>query len=174
VTITNFAVEKVQLPGQKGHKQRALVLFVQFSGALDGRAAENLTGYTVFSGKTKKVHKVPEVLYNKFVPLTEATYNSSADTVILVPRGKHKLPKLEQLQLNVSVLTDPMGRSINNGKNFAATLTHTGFVLSTAGNAPATAAPAATAIDALFERGVFPSVRAIDEALSAPGSRVLQ
>ena len=71
------------------------------------RAAENLTAYTVFSGKTKKVHKVSEAIYNKLVPLTEAIYNASANTVILLPRGNHALPKLEQLQVNVSVLTDP-------------------------------------------------------------------
>ena len=34
------------------------MLFVQFSGALDATAAQNLAAYTVFSGKTKKVHKV--------------------------------------------------------------------------------------------------------------------
>ena len=108
------------------------MLFVQFSGALATTAAQNLAAYTVFSGKIKKVHKVSEVLYNKLVPLTQAIYNPSADTVILVPRGKHALPKLEQLQVNVSVLTDPMGRPINNGKNFNATVTNTGLVISTA------------------------------------------
>ena len=87
------------------------MLFVQFSGALSTTAAQNLAAYTVFSGKTKKVHKVSQILYNKLVPLTEAVYDASADTVILVPRGKHALPKLEQLQVNVSVLTDPVGRA---------------------------------------------------------------
>ena len=103
------------------------MLFVQFSGALDSKAAQNLAAYTVFSGKIKKVHKVSQVLYNKLVPLTKAIYNASADSVILVPRGKHTLPKLEQLQVNVSVLTDPMGRPINNGKNFNATVTGDSF-----------------------------------------------
>ena len=137
VTVTAFQVEKVVLPNAMHKKQKALVLFVQFSGALSTTAAENLAGYTVFSGKTKKVHKVSEVLYNKLVPLTESVYNAAADTVILVPRGKHALPKLEQLQVNVSVLTDPMGRPINNGKNFNATVTNSGFIVSTRG-APAT------------------------------------
>jgi len=173
VTITSFAVEKVHI-GKIAHRQRALVLFVQFSGALATTAAQNLAAYTAFAGKIKKVHKVSEVIYNRLVPLTQAIYNSGADSVILLPRGKHKLPKLEQLQLNVSVLTDPMGRRINNGKNFTATLTHSGFILSTTGAAPASDAPAASAIDALSELGLFPSVRDVNEQTWAPASRVLQ
>jgi hypothetical protein len=51
--------------------------------------------------------------------------------VAILPRGKAKLPKLEKLQINVSILTDPMGRPINNGKNFTATVTNTGLVIST-------------------------------------------
>ena len=46
----------------------------------------------------------------------------------LVPRGRRTLPKLEQLHVNVSVLTDPMGRPINSGKNF--TVTNAGPVIS--------------------------------------------
>ena len=72
--------------------------------------------------------------------------------MVLLPRGKHTLPKLEQLQVNVSVLTDPMGRPINNGKNFNATVTNTGLVISRRGARQA-AAPTAAAVDALFEQG---------------------
>ena len=64
------------------------------------------------------------------MPLTEAVYNASANTVVLVPRGKHRLPRLEQLQVNVSVLTDPMDRPINNGKPLTATVTNTGLIVS--------------------------------------------
>ena len=144
MTITSFAVEKVHI-GRKAHRQRALVLFVQFSGALSTTAAQNLAAYTAFSGKIKKVHKVSQVIFNKFVPLVQAIYDSGVNSVILLPRGKHKLPKLEQLQVNVSVLTDPMGRPINNGKNFAATITNTGLVISERVHA--------AAIDALYEQG---------------------
>jgi len=155
VTVTNLAVQKVKI-ATKHKAQKALVLFVQFSGALSTAAAQNLAAYTALSGKIKKVHKVSEVIYNKVVPLTQAIYNSSADTVILLPRGKSKLPKLEQLQLNVSVLTDPMGRPINNGKNFNATITNSGFIVSERRTAAAIAPPTPTpaAIDALFERGL--------------------
>ena len=121
VTITSLKVEKVKI-GTKRHAPKAWVLFVQFSGALGTTAAENVAAYTDFSGKIRKVHKVSRIIYNKFVPLTQAIYNSSGDSVILVPKGKQKLSKFEQLQVNVSLLTDPLGRPINNGKNFSATV----------------------------------------------------
>ncbi|MGC1722234.1 MAG: Ig-like domain-containing protein, partial [Isosphaeraceae bacterium] len=121
VTITSLKVEKVKI-GTKRHAPKAWVLFVQFSGALGTTAAENVAAYTDFSGKIKKVHKVSQIIYNKFVPLTQAIYNSSGDSVILVPKGKQKLSRFEQLQVNVSLLTDPLGRPINNGKNFSATV----------------------------------------------------
>jgi hypothetical protein len=57
--------------------------------------------------------------------------------VALLPRGKHTLPKLEQLQVNVSILTDPMGRPINNGKNFMATVTSAGLTISAHGTTAA-------------------------------------
>jgi hypothetical protein len=70
------------------------------------------------------------------------------------------LPRLEQLHVNVSILTDPMGRSINNGKNFTATVTSAGLVVSASSvKAAAIETPPAGAIDALFERGVGPLVR---------------
>ena len=90
------------------------------------------------------------------MPLTEAIYFPSArQRRSSLPRGKHKLPKLEQLQVNVSLLTDPLGRPINNGKNFKATVTNTGLVISTDASvrAAATASPTAAAVDALFEQG---------------------
>ena len=121
VTITSLKVEKVKI-GTELHAPKAWVFFVQFSGALGSTAAENVAAYTDFSGKISKVHKVSRIIYNKFVPLTQAIYNSAGDSLILVPKGKQKLPKFEQLQVNGSLLTDPLGRPINNGKNFSATV----------------------------------------------------
>jgi hypothetical protein len=51
----------------------------------------------------------------------------------------------------VPILTDPTGRLINNGKNFTATVTNTGFIVSAdrlAGSEP----PKAAAVDALYEQ----------------------
>jgi hypothetical protein len=154
VTITSFGVEKVKV-GHGKHTKRALALGVGFSGALSATAAQNLVAYTVFSGKVKKVHKVSQVLYNGLVPLSQAIYFPASDTLALLPkRGVHKLPKLEQLHVNVSILTDPMGRPINNGKNFTATVTSTGLVVSADRiTAAAAATPSAAIVDALFEQG---------------------
>jgi uncharacterized repeat protein (TIGR01451 family) len=129
VTITSFVVEKVKV-GTGRHATRALALGVGFSGPLSATAAQNLAAYTVFSGKVKKVHKMSQVLYNSSVPLNQAIYSSASDTLALLPRGKHALPKLEQLHVNVSILTDPSGRPINYGKNFTATVTNAGLIIS--------------------------------------------
>jgi hypothetical protein len=142
-------VEKVKV-GTGPHAKTALALSVGFSGPLAATAAQDLAAYTAFSGKVKKVHKVSQVLYNSPVPLSQAIYFSTSDTVALFPRGKHTLPKLEQLQVNVSIVTDPMGRPINDGKNFKATVTNTGLIVS-ADRTTAAVAPSAAAIDALFD-----------------------
>lgn len=154
MTVTSFQVQKVKV-GTGRHAKRAVALAVGFSGALDSTAAQNLAAYTVFSGKVKKVHKVSQVTYNSFVPLSQAIYFSASDIVALLPRGKHKLPKLEQLQVNVSILTDPMARPINNGKNFKATVTNAGLVMSAAG-VSASGRLGAAAVDALFEQSMIP------------------
>jgi hypothetical protein len=152
-------VEKVKI-GTGRRAKKALALGVGFSGPLSSTAAQNLGAYTVFSGKVKKVHKVSQVTYTGSVPLVQAIYFSASDTVALLPRGKLKLPKLEQLHVNVSILTDPMGREINNGKNFTATVTNTGLIVSAQGVTPA-AAPRAAAVDAVFAQQTDPSVHGI-------------
>jgi hypothetical protein len=174
LTITSFGALKVKI-SKKPHASRAIALEFGFSGALDPRAAQNRAAYMVFSGKVKKVHKASQVLYKKFVPLSQAIHFSASDTLALLPRGLHKLPKFEQLQVNVSILTDPMGRPINNGKNFNATVTNSGLVISTRAEAEAAIStpPPAAAIDALFERGMVPSSREAGEEPAVVGSWML-
>jgi hypothetical protein len=55
--------------------------------------------------------------------------------------------------VNVSIVTDPMGRPINNGKNFTATVSNTGFIVST-DRVTAAGAPSAAVVDALLEQGM--------------------
>jgi hypothetical protein len=157
VTVTAVNVEKVVL-GTGRKKKQYLVLGVGYSSGLNATAAQNLAAYTVFAGKTEKVHKVSQVVYNTLVPLTQAIYFPSMNFVALVPKGNRKLPKLEKLEVNVSLVTDPQGRPINNGQNLTATVTNTGLVVSPSLRIrPANAvAPTAAAIDALFERGLDP------------------
>jgi hypothetical protein len=159
VTITSFGVERVQI-SKKRHAPKALALGIGFSGALDPTAAQDLAAYMVFSGKVKKIHKNSQVIYNKLVPLSQAIYFPASDTLALLPRGLHNLPKLEQLHVNVSILTDPMGREINNGKNFTATVTSAGLVVS-ADSVRAASQPAPAAVDALLEQGVDFSRRGV-------------
>ena len=164
VTIMSLRVEKVSL-GSGQHLKKALVLVVQFSGALGTTAAQNLAAYTALSGKFKKVHKAFQVVYNKLLPLTQAIYDSSADSVTLIPRGKSSLPKLERLQVNVSLLTDPLGRPINNGNNFNATVSNKGLVISSSLSAEGSQSPAPAAVDALFARGLDSSLQRVRKPL---------
>jgi hypothetical protein len=149
VTVLSFQVQKVKM-STGHHARKALVFDVGFSGPLSPAAAQSLAGYMVFSGKVKKVHKASQVLYNKLVPIAQAVYSSASNSVTLVPRGLKTLPKLEQLQVNVSILTDPMGRPINNGRNFTATVTNTGLVIS-ADSLTRSEPPTEAAVDALDE-----------------------
>jgi hypothetical protein len=159
VTVTSFGVEKVAL-GTGRHKKRYLVFGVGYWAGLDPTAAQNLAAYAVYSGKVKKVHKVSQVTYTGHVPLTQAIYFPAQNLVALVPKGRHELPKFEQLHVNVSIVTDPMGNPINNGTNLTATVTNRGQVIS-AERVSRSAAPAEAAVDALFERQTSFPVRAV-------------
>ena len=61
--------------------------------------------------------------------------------------------------MNVSVLTDPVGRPINNGKNFNATVTHRGLIVSPTVSATAFEAPVPAAVDAVLEQGHISSLK---------------
>ncbi len=76
---------KVKL-GTGRKAKRATVVVLQFSGALDPFTAQNVGDYSLLAGTIKK--KV--LIFNKSVPLTSATYDSSAQTVTLLPQGKRK------------------------------------------------------------------------------------
>ncbi len=108
------------------------MLDVRFSGPLATAAAENLAAYTVSSGKVKDGHKIFNSRYKAHVVLTHAIYIASEDRVMLVPRGNRRLPRREQLRVNASIVTDPLGRPINNGKDFTATVSKAGLVISEA------------------------------------------
>ena len=151
MTITSFGVEKVKV-GTGRHVKRALALGIGFRGPLSSTAAQNLAAYMAFSGTVRRVRKVVQVLYNKPVPLRQAIYFPANNTVALLPTKRVRaLPKLQQLRVNVSILTDPLGRPINNGKNFTATATNRGPVVTSA-RFSGSESPAAAAVDALFEQ----------------------
>jgi sugar lactone lactonase YvrE len=128
VTVTAVTVTQFK-QGTKRHVTKVPALDVFFSGSLSATAAQNVAAYTAFSGKIKKVRKVSQLSFNTLVPITQAIYSPSTNSVLLVSRGKSSLPRFEQLHVNVSILTDPAGRPIYNGKNFTATVTNTGLVV---------------------------------------------
>jgi hypothetical protein len=90
--------------------------------------------------------------FNKPVPLASATYSASAMTVTLLPEGKRKLPKYEQLTIASGLLTGTLGRPIDGGHSMVATLSKSGLVIS-ASDVSADGAPRAAVVDALLEGG---------------------
>jgi hypothetical protein len=144
VTLTSIRGEKVKLgTGRKAKK--ATVVVLQFSGALNPSTAQNVADYSLLAGTIKK-----KVLgFNKSVPLASATYDPSAQTVTLLPQGKRKLPKYEQLTIRSGLLTDSLGRPIDEGHTVVVTVDRSGQVISQAAVSTALV-PSAAMVDALF------------------------
>jgi hypothetical protein len=164
VTLTSIQGEKLKLgTGRKAKK--ATVVVLQFSGALNLSTAQNAADYSLLAGTIKK--KV--LKFNKPVPLASATYNPSAHTVILLPQGKRKLPKFEQLTIRSGLLTDSLGRPIGGGHNVVVTVGRSGQVISQAAVSTGLA-PAAAMVDALFTEEPACSARDITQRLGARGS----
>ncbi|MGP0066705.1 MAG: Calx-beta domain-containing protein [Isosphaeraceae bacterium] len=149
VTLTSIRGAKVRLEtGRKAKK--ATVVVLQFSGALDPSTAQSVADYSLLAGMVKK--KV--LTFNKPVPFTSAIYDPVAHTVTLLPQGKRKPPKYEQLTIRSGLLTDSLGRPIDQGRTVVATVGRSGQVISQAATSAART-PSAAMVDALFagERG---------------------
>ena len=163
--LTSIHGEKIKLgTGRKAKK--ATVVVLQFSGALNPSAAQNVADYSLLAGTIKK--KV--LTFKKSVPLTSAIYNPSALTVTLLPRGKRKLPKYEQLTIASGLLTDSLGRPIDGGHNVVVTVGKSGQVISQAAVSTALA-PSAAMVDALFAGKPAFSARDTMQRLGARRSR---
>jgi len=151
--------------GKGRHLKKETVVLLQFSGALNPAASQNLAAYSLLAGTIKK-----RVLgFKKPIPFVSAIYNPTALTVSLVPQGKRKLPKYEQLTISSGLLTDSFGCPIDNGHNVVATVSRSGLIISAAAGpvSVAIASPTASAVDAVLEQG-----EAMDFAdFAFPGSR---
>ena len=144
VTLTSIRGAKVRIgTGRKAKK--ATVVVLQFSGALDPSTAQNVGDYSLLAGTIKK----HVVRFSKSVPLASAIYSPSAQTVTLLPQGKRKLPKYEQLTIASGLLTDSLGRPIDGGHTVVVTVGRSGQVISQAAVSTAQA-PSAAMVDALF------------------------
>ena len=161
-------VEKIKVgTGKKAKKETVLVL--QFSGALNASAAENVGAYELAavtkvkaSGKGKN-KKPATTKLGKPIALASAAYNASNDQVTLTPRSALTLTasKPDELIVNGLLITDMLGREIDGadngqaGSDFIATLTGNRV---TVGGVPAVRisgqpAIAGSAVDALLARG---------------------
>jgi len=138
--------------GKGRHLKKETVVLLQFSGALNPAAAQNLAAYSLLAGTIKK-HILS---FKKPIPFVSAIYNPTALTVSLVPKGTRKLPKYEQLTISSALLTDSFGRPIDNGHKVVATVSRSGLIIAAVGGSSAAAigAPKAAAVDALFEQGL--------------------
>ena len=165
VTLMSIRGAKVRLgTGRKAKK--ATVVVLQFSGALNPSTAQNVADYSLLAGTIKK-----KVLgFNKSVPMASATYDPSAQTVTLLPQGKRKLPKYEQLTIRSGLLTDSLGRPIDGGHTVVVTVGKSGQVISQAATSAAPT-PSATMVDALFAGEPGFSARDTVERLEARRSR---
>ena len=165
VTLTSIRGAKVRIgTGRKAKKATAVVL--QFSGALNSTTAQNPAAYSLLAGTIKK-HVLS---FRKPVPLASAIYSPSALTVTLLPQGKRKLPKYEQLTIAAGLLTDSLGRPIDGGHNVVATVSKSGLVISIS-DVSAAGLPKPAVVDALFDGVPGLSVRDAARRFGARGSR---
>ena len=152
VTVEDASLEKVSVA--KGHKHKKTeVLVVQFSGALNAAAAQDLSNYTldtVSKGKKK----------SKPVVITQAAYNASTLTVTLTPRKQPVVLKTGlELTIDAAGLPDSSGQAIDGngdgqpGGNYVGTLTRIGVNATVADRSANPAVLAPDAVDALIATG---------------------
>ncbi len=171
VTVESLQIEKVKVgTGKKAKKETVLVL--QFSGALNAVAADNVGAYELApvikvkaTGKGKN-KKPATTKLGKPVKLASAVYTSSNNQVTLTPKGTLNLSKSDELIVNASLVTDTLGREIDGngdgqaGGNYIATLTGSrvtagGVPLARTGGQPAIVH---FAVDALLARDALSGI----------------
>ncbi len=152
MTVESVRAQTIEIgTGKKAKSTTGLVL--QFSGALDAGAAQNLGVYHLDqASRTKK----GGTQYNKPVALASVSYNASTDTVTLLAKSKLNLAKPEELRITAAQLPDVYGRPLDGnddgqpGGDFVALLTKSGVKIeSIATPSPLTA----KAVDALLSAG---------------------
>jgi hypothetical protein len=131
VSVLWARVETIRVgTGRKAKSEQVVLL--QFSGALNARAADNTEAYELdpiikvaASGKGK--HKKPAMTkLGPPAPAASAVYSN--DQVTLTPRAKFSSSKSEELIVNGSLVTDTLDRGIDGaddgvaGSNYIATI----------------------------------------------------
>jgi len=158
VTADPLRIETVKIgSGKRAKSTTGLVL--EFSGALNAGAAQNLAVYQLDQAThTKK----GGTQYNKPVALASVSYNTSTDTVTLLAGSKLSLAQPEELRITASQLPDIYGRPLDGnddgqpGGKFVALLTKSSVQIESIAT-PSTMT--AKAVDALFEREELAGLR---------------
>ena len=104
VSLESVSIQSVRVGKSK---KTTPVVVMQFSGALDATAAENISSYTLTTvpvGKTQK---------SQTVHLSEALYNAATDVVTLITEKPLVLDSLLKLTCNTSRLLDSYGRPLS-------------------------------------------------------------
>jgi hypothetical protein len=160
VTVESLRVETVKVGSRKKAKSTTELL-LQFSGALNAGAAQNLGVYHLDqASRTKK----GGTKYNKPVALASVSYNASTDTVTLLARSKLNLAQPEELRSTAAQLPDVHGRPLDGnddgrpGGDFVALLTKSGVKIESIAT-PSTLT--AKAVDALLSAGKLQRVSAL-------------
>ena len=160
MTVESLRVETVKVGSRKKAKSTTELL-LQFSGALNAGAAQNLGVYHLDqASRTKK----GGTKYNKPVALASVSYNASTDTVTLLARSKLNLAQPEELRITASQLPDVHGRPLDGnddgqpGGDFVALLTKSGVKIESFAT-PSTLT--AKAVDALLSAGKLQRVSAL-------------
>jgi hypothetical protein len=127
-TVQSVSIQKIKLSKHK--TVQGIVL--RFSEALESADAQNLSAYTLATVAKNKKQK------SKPVPLSSATYNSSAFTVTLVTRKTLALNPPLDLTVRAASLLDALGRELDGnhsghpGSNFTAVLSKAGASVTSA------------------------------------------
>ena len=128
-TVESVSIQKIKLSKHK--TVQGIVL--QFSEVLDSADAQNINAYTLATvPKNKKQKSNP-------VPLSSASYNSSAFTVTLLTRKTLALNPPLDLTVKAASLLDALHRELNgnnsgqSGANFTAVLSKAGTSVTSPG-----------------------------------------
>jgi hypothetical protein len=133
VVVQSLQVESIKV-GLGKKKKKETVLVLQFSGALDASAADNVAAYKFApvikvkaSGKGKNRKPATTRLGGPVAPLS-AVYSASNNQVTLLPRGKLVASKPQELIVDGALVTDATGVPVDGnddgqpGGDFIATV----------------------------------------------------
>ncbi len=127
-TVESVSVQRIKLHKHKTVKE----IVLQFSEALDAATAQSINSYTLATVPKNKKQK------SKPVPISGASYNSSAFTVTLMTRKALALYPPLELTVEAASLLDALGRELDGndsgqpGANFTAVLRKAGTSITSA------------------------------------------